>query len=89
MELFTYDSPTSGSLRGEEREFTGIQVGNNWTDCEVISVFNLSVRQIEGTADLLAEMSQSEKNVSTKPACIAEFGDEGKTMKFMFKMQKQ
>jgi hypothetical protein len=87
FELFEYNSPTSGSMRGEDREFRGIQVGNNWTDCEVINVFSMSLRKIEGGEDLLAEMSESQKNVSTKPACIAEFG-EGKTQKMLFKLVK-
>ncbi len=85
FELFDYDSATSGSLRGEEREFRGIQVGDNWTDCEVINVFSIALKKYEDSTDLLAEMVQSERNISTKPACIAEFG-EGKTMKMLFKL---
>jgi hypothetical protein len=88
FELFDYDSATSGSLRGEDREFRGIQVGNDWTDCEVINVFSIALRKIDGGNDLMAEMSETQKNVSTKPACIAEFDGEGKTKKMLFKLVK-
>lgn len=86
--VFKYDTATSGTIRGEERSFRGIQVGNNWTDCEVQESFSMSLKKMEGSNDLLAEMAQTERNVSAKPACIAAFG-EGKTYKSLFKLLKQ
>lgn len=85
---FQYDSANSGTLRGEDRYFNGVQVGNNWTDCEVHEVFSITLRAIDGSNDLIAEMRQTERNVSPKPACIAEFG-EAKSSKSMFKLIKQ
>lgn len=87
FEKLKYDSATSASLRGEERDIRGIQVGDSWTDCELNSVFSFSVRTIDGSDDLYGEMVQTETNVSTKPACVAEFGASVPT-KYMFKMKK-
>lgn len=87
FELFNYDSANSGSLRGEEHESRGIQVGDNWTDCEVINVFSMTLKKFPDSNDLLAEMVQSERNVSPKPACVASYG-EGKTYKMLFKLTK-
>jgi hypothetical protein len=88
FELFDYDSPTSGSLRGEDTYFDGIQVGNNWTECEVREVFSISVKKLDDAGNLYGEMVTSETNVSPKPACVAEYG-QGKTTKYVFKMLKQ
>lgn len=87
-DMFKYTSATSGSLRGENKFFRGIQMGNNWTDCEVHEVFSISLTKISDSDDLMAEMMMTERNVSPKPACVAEFG-EGKTTKYMFKLKKQ
>ncbi|RYZ53911.1 MAG: hypothetical protein EOP07_16990 [Proteobacteria bacterium] len=88
FELFDYDSATSGSLRGEERDYRGIQVGDNFTDCEIVNVFSLSIKKIDGSNDLYGEMIQNETNVSPKPACIANFPASAPT-KYMFKLVKQ
>jgi hypothetical protein len=88
FELFDYDSPTSGSLRGEERDYRGIQVGDNFTDCEIVNVFSLSIKKIDGSNDLYGEMIQNETNVSPKPACIASFPASSPT-KYMFKLVKK
>lgn len=87
FEKLDYDSPNSASLRGEEHDFRGVQVGDNWTDCEINSVFSFSVRKIDGSEDLYGEMIQTETNVSPKPACIATFGS-SKPTKYMFRMKK-
>ena len=88
FELFDFTSPTSGTMRGEERRFDGIQVGNSWTDCEVINVFSIALSKYPDSDDLLAEMMETSRNVSAKPACVAEYG-EGKTQKMLFKFEKQ
>lgn len=88
FELFDFTSPTSGTMRGEERRFDGIQVGNSWTDCEVINVFSIALSKYPDSDDLLAEMVETSRNVSAKPACVAEYG-EGKTQKMLFKFEKQ
>lgn len=88
FELFDYDSATSGSLRGEDTYFNGIQVGNNWTDCEVREVFSFSMKKVDDAGNLYGEMVSSETNVSPKPVCVAEYG-QGKTTKYVFKMLKQ
>ncbi|WP_141732366.1 hypothetical protein [Oligoflexus tunisiensis] len=88
MDLFEYDSATSGSLRGEDRRFEGIQVGNNWTDCEIQEVFSFSLKKIDDSGVLYGEMIENSTNVSPKPACVAEYGA-GKTRKFMFTLVKQ
>lgn len=88
FELFDYTSPTSGTMRTEERRFEGVQVGNNWTDCEVITVGSLALSKYPDSDDLLAEMVETSRNVSSKPACVAEYG-EGKIRKMLFKFEKQ
>ncbi len=91
FEGFEYDSPTSGSFRGTERRFEGIKVGDNWDDCEVIENMTFSMRRTTpDSADLVVEMISEYRNVSSKPACVAHFGDEGvRISKNMFIMQKQ
>jgi hypothetical protein len=88
MEVFEYDSPTSGSMRGEDRYFEGIQVGNNWTDCEIRDVFSISLKKVDDSGNLYGEMISTTVNVSPKPACVAEFGA-GKTVKNMFTLVPQ
>ncbi|MBC7533778.1 MAG: hypothetical protein H7318_19600 [Oligoflexus sp.] len=88
FELLDYDTATSASLRGEERDYRGIRVGDNFTDCEIASVFSFSMKKIDNSNDLLGEMVQTETNVSTKPACIAEFPAD-KPTKYLFKLVKQ
>jgi hypothetical protein len=88
MEKFSYDSPNSGSFRNEERRFDGIQVGNNWTDCEVMTSLSFTIRKEEGSSDLYAEMIENTTNLSPKPACVANYGA-GKISKSIFKMKKK
>ena len=91
FEGFEYDSPNSGSFRKQERNFNGIQVGNNWDDCEVLENMTFSMRRKSAdSTDVVVEMISEERNVSTKPACVAHYGDEGVVInKNMFIMQKQ
>ncbi len=88
FEQFNYDSPTSGSFANEKVHYQGIQDGNNWTDCKVIERFAMSLRKIDGSNDLMAEMVQESRNASPKPACVSQIGAP-KTMKSIFKFKKQ
>jgi hypothetical protein len=90
FEKFEYDSVNSGSLRGEERRFDGIRVGDNWTDCEIMEAFSFSIRKDEAstTGDLYGEMISTNTNLSDKPACIAAYGT-GTVSKSLFKLIKQ
>ncbi|RZA22824.1 MAG: hypothetical protein EOP10_14410 [Proteobacteria bacterium] len=88
FEKLKYDSQNSASLRQEETDFRGIQVGDSFTDCEIKSVFSFSVRKVDGSDDLYGEMVSTETNVSSKPACIAEYEATPPT-KYMFKMKKK
>lgn len=89
FDLFKFDSSTSGTLRGQERYFDGVQMGDNWTDCEILESFSISLRKYPDSDDLLAEMIQTQQNLSHKAACLAEYGEEGGTQKMMFKLEKQ
>jgi hypothetical protein len=89
FERFQYDSPDSGSFRQESIRYEGIQDGNMWTDCKVQESFTMSIRKVEDSPDLIAEMIQDTRNLSTKPACIAAAtSGKGKfgTMKTIFRM---
>ncbi len=88
MEIFEFDSATSGRLRGEERSSNGVRVGDNWTDCEVNEVFSMALRKADDAGNLMAEMIMEERNISPKPVCIAEYGA-GKVRKYLFKLEKQ
>lgn len=90
FEGFEYTSPTSGSFRSTERRFEGIKVGDNWDDCEVMENMTFSLQQAAGTNDLIVEMISEQRLISQKPACLAEYGEEGTMlMKTMFKLVKQ
>jgi hypothetical protein len=92
FEAFEYDSPNSGSFRSEQRHFQGIKVGDNWDSCEVIEALTFSMRKEADSSDLVTEMIMEQRNISTKPACVAFFegnGDNAKVQKMMFKMKKQ
>ena len=88
FELLDYDTATSASLRGEERDYRGTRVGDSFTDCEIVNVFSFSMKKIDNSKDLLGEMIQTDTNVSTKPACIAAF-PASKPTKYLFKMARQ
>jgi hypothetical protein len=88
FELFDYDSSNSGTLRSETRTFSGVRSGDNWTDCEMMEVFSLSIQKQNASNDLYGELVMSNKNVSPKPACKAAIG-EGKIKKYAFKLIKQ
>ncbi|MBC7658249.1 MAG: hypothetical protein H7249_00920 [Chitinophagaceae bacterium] len=88
FEKLDYDSATSASVRGEDHDYRGIQVGDNFTDCEVVSVFSFSMKKLDTSADLYGEMVRTETNVSPKPACVAAFPGSAPT-KYMFKLKKQ
>jgi len=90
FEAFEYDSETSGSFRSEERHFEGIKVGDNWDSCEVIEALTFSMRKDPASTDLITEMIMEQRNVSSKPACVAYYegnGDNAKVQKMMFKMK--
>ena len=55
FELFEYDSPESGALRGEDRYTNGVKVGNAWTECQVEDSFSFAMSKY-GTNDALVEM---------------------------------
>jgi hypothetical protein len=88
FEGFNYDSPNSGSFSNEEVRYQGIRDGNNWTDCKVIERFSMSLRKMDDSGDLLAEMVSETRNASFKPACVAEYG-EPQLMKSIFKLERQ
>jgi hypothetical protein len=97
FEAFEYDSATSGSFRSQETRYEGIQVGNNFDSCEVIESMTFSMRKATDSTNLIVEMIQEQRNISTKPACVAYYSTKGRNgtdgnvsiQKMMFTMVKQ
>lgn len=91
FEGFEYDSANSGSFRSQEKNFEGIQVGNNWDSCEVLTATTFSMRKAPDSANLVVEMIQESRNISMKPACVAYYKEKGgnaNVQKMMFIMKK-
>ena len=83
----------SGSFRSSETRFDGIQVINNWDNCEVIQSTTFSIRKLPSSTDRVVKMIEEQRNVSKKPACIAYYAGTSdgnvKIQKMMFRMFKQ
>jgi len=88
FEKFNYDSATSGSFRQEEEQNEGVDTGNGFTSCRVISRFTMSIQKTSGSSDLLAEFIQETRTADSKPACIAKYST-AQIAKSMFKLQKK
>ena len=65
-----------------------MDVNGSYIECEVIETFALSLVKDGAAGDLMVDMVSDRRNISSTPACIAEFG-EGSVQKSLFKMIKQ
>ena len=88
FELFEYSSSNSGSFRGQDRYYESVDVNGAYIECEVLETFALSLVKDGDAGDIIVDMISDTRNMSSTPACIAEFG-EGSVQKSLFKMIKQ
>ena len=83
FELFEYGSANSGSFRGQDRFYESVEVNGSYIECEVIETFALSLVKDGDAGDLMVDMVSDRRNISSTPACIAEFGEGSVQKKFI------